>query len=158
MNLRLRLTLVVAVTFALVVVGCTYAAHVSAKGRLRAETDQFLVQRATRFAHTPPNQFPNTGNDGDDGRGPGGGPALSDPDAVVQILDADGDVHSSIAGQPALPIDPQDPTISRHGGHERFRDATVKHVPYRLLTLALPGAGAAATPRNTHRDNDQPPT
>jgi two-component system sensor histidine kinase MprB len=154
MNLRLRLTLVVAVTFALVVVGCTYAAHVSAKGRLRAETDQFLSQRAARFAHTPPNQFPSTGNDGDDGRGPGGGPALSDPDAVVQILDADGDVHSSIAGQPALPIDAQDRVISRHGGHARFRDATVKNVTYRVLTVELPGGGAAQIARNITGDND----
>ena len=57
------------------------------------------------------NEFPNTGK-GDDGRGPAGGPALFDPDAVVQILDADGDVHSSITGQPALPIDAGDRTIA----------------------------------------------
>ena len=61
MSLRLRLTLVVAVTFALVVVGCIYAAHVSAKSRLRAETDEFLLQRSARFAHTQPNQFPDNG-------------------------------------------------------------------------------------------------
>src|SRR6185436_1261707 len=134
MSLRLRLTLVVAVTFALVVVGCTYAAHVSAKNRLRAETDQFLLQRSARFAHTQPNQFPDNGKDHDDGRGGGGGPALSDPDAVVQILDADGDVHSSIAGQPALPIDAADRALAAHGGDSRFRDVTVKNVAYRVLT------------------------
>ena len=153
MSLRLRLTLVVAVTFALVVVGCTYAAHVSAKGRLRAETDQFLLQRAARFAHTPGSQFSNTGK-GDDGRGPAGGPALFDPDAVVQILDADGDVHSSITGQPALPIDAHDRTIARNGGKSRFRDVTVKKVEYRALTVALPGGGAAQIARNISGDND----
>jgi two-component system sensor histidine kinase MprB len=154
MSLRLRLTLVVAVTFALVVVGCTYAAHVSAKGRLRAETDDFLVQRSARFAHTAPNQFPDTGNDGDDGRGHGGGPALSDPDAVVQILDADGDVHSSITGQPALPIDAGDRDLAAHGGHSRFRDVTVKGVSYRVLTVALSGGGAAQIARNVEGEHD----
>jgi two-component system sensor histidine kinase MprB len=154
MNLRLRLTLVVAVTFALVVVGCTYAAHVSAKGRLRAETDEFLLQRSTRFAHTQPNQFPDDGKDGDDGRGRGGGPALSDPDAVVQILDADGDVHSSIAGQPALPIDAHDRGLAEDGGDSRFRDVTVNDVAYRMLTVALPGGGAAQIARNVEGDND----
>ena len=154
MSLRLRLTLVVAVTFALVVVGCTYAAHVSAKGRLQAETDQFLEQRAARFAHTPPNQFPDNGNDGDDGRGPRGGPALSEPDAVVQILDADGDVHSTITGQPALPVDAGDRKLAAHGGHSRFRNVTVTGAAYRVLTIALPGGGAAQIARNIEGDND----
>jgi two-component system sensor histidine kinase MprB len=154
MSLRLRLTLVVAVTFALVVVGCTYAAHVSAQDRLRAETDQFLLQRSARFAHTQPNQFPDSGKDGDDGHGSSGGPALSDPDAVVQILDADGDVHSSIAGQPALPIDAQDRALAAHGGDSRFRDVAVKNVDYRVLTVALPGGGAAQIARDISGDND----
>ena len=106
MSLRLRLTLVVAVTFALVVVGCAYAAHVSAKNRLRAGDRRVPRSNGRRGSRdTQPDQFPDTGKDRDDGRGRGGGPALSDPDAVVQILDADGDVHSSIAGQPALPVD-----------------------------------------------------
>jgi two-component system sensor histidine kinase MprB len=153
MNLRLRLTLVVAVTFALVVVGCTYAAHVSAKGRLRAETDQFLQQRSARFANTPGSEFPENGSDGDEGHGRGG-PALSDPDAVVQILDSHGRVHSSITGQPALPIDATDRGLARHGGHSRFRDVTVKGVAYRVLTVALPGSGAAQVARNVEGEHD----
>ncbi len=154
MSLRLRLTLVVAVTFALVVVGCTYAAHVSARSRLRAETDQFLVQRASRYAHTSGNEFPQNGGDGDEGAGPGGGPSLSEPDAVVQILDRNGHVHSSIKGQPALPIDAGDRVLAQQGGKSRFRDATVKEVSYRVLTVALPGGGAAQIARNIDGDND----
>lgn len=154
MNLRLRLTLVVALTFALVVVGCTYAAHVSARSRLRAETDQFLVQRASRYAHTSGNEFPQNGGDGDEVPGPGGGPSLSEPDAVVQILDRNGDVHSSISGQPALPIDARDRGLAQHGGKSRFRDVTVKKVVYRVLTVALPGGGAAQIARNIDGDND----
>jgi len=154
MNLRLRLTLVVAITFALVVVGCTYAAHVSASQRLRAETDQFLAQRSTRFAHTPQGEFADNGSDGDESRGAGGGPALSDPDAVAQILDAAGHVKSSIAGQPPLPIDAGDRRLAQHGGTRRFRDVTVQHVAYRVLTVALPGGGAAQIARNITGDND----
>ena len=50
MSLRVRLALVVAITFAIVVVGCVFAAHVSASHELRAETDRFLAatRRATR--------------------------------------------------------------------------------------------------------------
>ncbi|MDQ1481793.1 MAG: two-component system, OmpR family, sensor histidine kinase MprB [Actinomycetota bacterium] len=154
MNLRLRLTLVVAVTFALVVVGCTYAAHVSARSRLRAETDQFLLTRADRFAHTPGNEFPQNGGDGDEAGGAGGGPSLSDPDAVVQILDSKGRVHSSIAGQPAIPIDSGDRVLAEHGGASRFRDVTVKGVEYRVLTVALTGGGAAQIARSIEGDHD----
>ena len=42
MSLRIRLALIVAVILAVVVVGCVYAAHVSARTTLRAETDRFL--------------------------------------------------------------------------------------------------------------------
>jgi two-component system sensor histidine kinase MprB len=153
MNLRIRLTLVVAVTFALVVVGCTYAAHVSARSRLRAETDQFLLQRAGRFAHTPGDDF-GRNTDGDEGRAPSGGPALFDPDAVVQILDTSGRVDRSIPGQPALPIDAADRALARSGGTSRFHDVTVKKVPYRVLTVALPGGGAAQIARNIDGDHD----
>ena len=85
MSLRIRLTLVVAVTFAVVVVGCVYAAHLSASRQLRSETDKFLLQRSTRFANTPPGEFPeNDGdNDGDDKAQAETGPALADPDAVT---------------------------------------------------------------------------
>ena len=66
MSLRLRLLLVVATTFAVVVVGCVYAAHVSTEQELRSETDRFLVQRA----HDPG----ITSGFGDHGPGPRGGP------------------------------------------------------------------------------------
>lgn len=154
MNLRLRLTLVVAVTFGLVVVGCTYAAHVSASSRLRSETDQFLLQRSARFATTQSNEFPQNGGDGDESGGPGSGPALADPDTIVRILDAQGQVHSSIKGQPALPINAHDRQLAQHGGHASFRNVTVEHVPYRVLTVALPHGGAALIARSVKADND----
>src|SRR5580765_1987526 len=99
MSLRLRLTLVVAVTFALVVIGCTYAAHVSASRQLRSQTDDFLLQRSARFTQSRPGGFlpgpqrPERGRERE-------GPALADPDALTQILAANGAVAQYITGQP----------------------------------------------------------
>jgi len=154
MSLRLRLTLVVAITFALVVVGCTYAAHVSASRQLRSETDAFLLDRSTRFTHAPPNKFPQGGHDIDDG-GQGGSFPLADPDAVAQIIDTGGTVDSYIPGQPALPIDAKDRLLAQQGGHPRFRDVTVDDSSYRMLTVALPnGGGAVQIARAIDADED----
>jgi two-component system sensor histidine kinase MprB len=153
MSLRLRLTLVVAVTFALVVIGCVYAAHLSASRQLRSETDAFLLSRSTRFTHTPPDHFQPGGQDPDDDSG-GGGPPLADPDAVTQILDASGNVVSSIKGQPALPVDSTDRAIARTGGHPTFRDVNVGDDTFRVLTAPLPGHGAVQIARSVEADND----
>src|SRR3954470_1872396 len=153
MSLRLRLTLVVAVTFALVVIGCTYAAHVSASRKLRSESDAFLLQRADRFRHTPPNGFQHGGQSPGDDRGLRG-PALSDPDALTQILTTEGAVASYITGQPQLPVDTADRTIAEHGGTPRMRNITVGDDHYRVLTVALPGGGAAQIARDIGADNE----
>jgi two-component system sensor histidine kinase MprB len=147
MNLRLRLTLVVAVTFAMVVIGCTYAAHVSASQQLRSETDAFLIGRSTRFTKTPQSELPRGGVDADDGR-VGGGPPLFDPDAVTQILDPTGTVSGYTPGQPALPINTSDRLLAQKGGHSRFRDIKVGDDSYRMLTVALPNHGAVEIARS----------
>jgi two-component system sensor histidine kinase MprB len=153
MSLRLRLTLVVAVTFALVVVGCTYAAHVSASRQLRSETDAFLVGRATRFTSVAPSELPRGGRDADDGR-VGNGPPLSDPDATTQILDANGNVTGYQPGQPALPVNASDRRLAQQGGHSRFRNITLGDDTYRMLTVALPNHGAVEIARSIQADND----
>ncbi len=153
MSLRLRLTLVVAITFALVVVGSVYAAHVSASRQLKSQTDQFLVQRSERFTHVAPNELPHGGQDADDGGGPTG-PALADPDTVTQLLDRQGRVISSINGQPRLPIDAHDRAIASSGGRMHFRDASVGNERYRVLTVALPGGGAAQIGRGIDANTD----
>ena len=153
MSLRLRLTLVVAVTFALVVVGSVYAAHVSARHQLRAAADNFLLQRSDRFADAPPGNVPHggqpTGGDHDHG-----GPALADPDALTQILNSHGAIASYITGQPQLPVDGTDRAIAETGGRPRFRDVTVGDDPYRMLTIALPNGGAAQIARDVSADHD----
>jgi two-component system sensor histidine kinase MprB len=152
MNLRLRLTLVVGITFALVVIGCVYAAQLSASRQLRSATDSFLLQRADRFSHANPGEFPSGRHDADDG-GPKGGPALADPDAVTQIIDSNGTVVSSIAGQPALPVDAHDRALAQSGGHPHFRDIRIGDDAYRVLTVALPTGGAALIARSIEADN-----
>jgi len=153
MSLRLRLTLVVATTFALVVVGCVYAAHVSARHQLRAATDTFLRQRSDRFTRAP-NNFPHGGQpDPDRDNDHPGGPTLADPDALTQLLSSRGTVASYIAGQPALPVDARDRAIAQQGGAPRFRDVRVGDDSYRMLTIALPGGGAAQIARGIDADN-----
>jgi len=152
MSLRLRLTLVVAVTFALVVVGCTFAAHLSASQQLRSETDAFLQSRSTRFTQVPRANFPRGGQDPDDGGGPGG-PPLADPDAVTQILDSNGVVNSYIAGQPTLPIDATDRLLAQRGGRSQFRNITIGDDSYRMLTVALPNHGAVQIARSVASDD-----
>ena len=127
MSLRFRLLLVVATTFAIVVVGCVYAAHVSTRQELRAETDRFLMQRAhdpgitSGFDHRPrPGSTGVSGN-----KEPDEGPQLAEPDAIVQLLDAQGRVVRSIANQPAIPVDSRDKKIAAHGGDPRFRTVTI---------------------------------
>ena len=153
MSLRWRLTLVVAVTFGLVVVGCTYAAHVSASRQLRSETDAFLLQRSTRFTNAPPDGLPS-GPQRSDGDRDREGPALADPDALTQILTPAGTIESYISGQPELPVDATDRAIAQHGGGPRFRDVGVGEDSFRVLTVALPGGGAAQIARAVDANND----
>ena len=149
MSLRVRLLIIVATTFAVVVVGCVYAAHVSTRQELRAETDRFLLQRAHDprvtggFDHGPPN-----GGAGGNGNQPTTAPDLAEPDAIVQLLDTNGTVVRSIANQPAIPIDSTDKQIAAHGGTPRFRTVTIAGTEYRVLTTALPGGGAAQIARS----------
>jgi two-component system sensor histidine kinase MprB len=148
--------LVVSVTFMLVVVGCVFAAHVVASRQLRSATDQFLTQRAERFTEAPSGALPSDpsgGFDGSPGPDPNDRVPLADPDALTQILSANGIVTSSIQGQPALPVDAHDMTLATSGGKPRFRDATIQDSPYRILTVALPHGGAVQIARSVKSDN-----
>ncbi len=156
MSLRFRLLLVVATTFAIVVVGCVYAAHVSTRQELRAETDRFLLQRAhdpgitSGFDHRPvPGSTGVSGN-----KEPDDGPQLAEPDAIVQLLDAKGRVVRSIANQPAMPVDTGDKNLAAHGGDPRFRTVTISGTQYRVLTVSSPQGGAAQIARSIADTNN----
>jgi len=159
-NLRLRLLLVVATTFAIVVIGCVYAAHVSTRQELRSETDRFLMQRAHDAGITSGfgNHGPQPGGDGGPGVSPNqqsdGGRPLAEPDAIVQLLDANGAVVRSIANQPVIPIDSTDKAIAAHGGNPRFRTVTIAGTEYRVLTVAARSGGAAQIARSIADTNN----
>ncbi len=148
MSLRLRLLLVVGTTFAVVVVGCVYAAHVSTQQELRAETDRFLMQRA----HDP-GIVSGFGDHGPPSGGGDGAPPLAEPDAIVQLLDAKGSVVRSIANQPAIPVDARDRDIAAHGGTPRFHTTTISGTQYRVLTVPSEG-GAAQIARSISDTNN----
>ena len=151
MSLRIRLLLVVAITFAVVVVGCVYAAHVSTSHELRAQTDRFLLQRSQdgRIQH---------GLEASSGGAPGGPfspPAprsdFAEPDAFVQLIRADG----TVARRPlvSIPVDARDRDIAQHKQPPLFRTATIDGTPYRILTVSVPG-GAAQIARSVKETND----
>jgi two-component system sensor histidine kinase MprB len=157
-SLRIRLMVVVATTFAVVVVGCVYAAHVSAQRDLRHETDQFLMQRSRSpvFTVGAPDHGPRFSNLIPKGEEP---PALkataplAEPDALVQVLDAKGDVVRSIADQPAIPIDSADKQLAAEEGSPRLRTTSIDGKSYRVLTMSLPHGGAAQIARSIAETN-----
>src|SRR5205085_1282372 len=168
-TLRTRLTLAVAAIVAAAVVSGAYASHYTTSRELRTEADKFLLSRAERFTSRP-GPGPGGGGGGPgDGRGGGRpsfdlGPApvggdrdsgqLLGLDAVTQVLDTNGAVISSVAGQPALPIDAHDRLLARAGGRPRLRDVRVGDVHYRMLTASLPGGGVVQLGRSLSETDD----
>jgi two-component system sensor histidine kinase MprB len=150
-SLRIRLALVVATTFAVVVIGCIYAAHVSARQQLRSETDHFLQQRASdsRFPRDPGGfRPPPSGSPEDTGR------QFANFDTVVQFIDADGSVQHPIPGQPALPVSPKDKQLAASGGTPVIRDAKVNGTAYRVITAPTPNGGALQIGRSVADSNN----
>jgi two-component system sensor histidine kinase MprB len=154
-SLRIRLALVVATTFAVVVVGCVYAAHVSAERALRRETDRFLVQRSRSpvFTAGARNREPRFGDLNSPEAPPRGGPVFAEPDALVQLLDKNGDVVRSFAGQPSIPVDKTDRQLAAAPGSPRLRTTHVDGKEYRVLTMSLPDGGAAQIARSIAESN-----
>lgn len=158
MNLRTRLTIIVAAIVAGAVIVGGYAVLYSTKHELRSQVDSFLVARAARFIRQPP---------GAPARGPGGGPgpggparfgvdrgALADFDAVVQVVDRNGRVTQSIADQPALPLSSHDRNLALGGGPAEVHDVTVGGTHYRMLTAALPAGGAVQIARSLEENDN----
>ncbi|HVJ95538.1 MAG TPA: hypothetical protein VNC41_01755, partial [Acidimicrobiia bacterium] len=156
MSLRVRLALIVATTFAIVVIGCVYAAHVSAQQELRGETDRFLEQRArdpriTGERNNPffPNQGPNQGQGPNFAR-----PAFVEPDAVTQFLRENGTIVRTFNDSPKLPVDDRDKEIAATGTGRQLRNASVDGEAFRVITVGIPGGGAAQIGRSIEETNE----
>jgi two-component system sensor histidine kinase MprB len=160
MSLRWRLALVVGVIFAVVVVGCVFAAHLSASQELRAETDRFLQSRAND---------PRLQEGFGPGRNPGGpnGPfqlptsnvdqtqppqrRFVQPDVIIQTINANGTVDR--ASSPQLPVDKHDAAMASAAAPPRLRTVTVDGTPYRVITVHTP-SGAVQLARSIQETND----
>lgn len=158
MTLRTRLTLAVAAVVAAAVVAGAFAAHLSTQTELRNEADKFLTTRAGRFTQDQDGDRNGGGLDigpgpGPEGRPPGRNGPLLELDAVTQVLNRDGNITSSVAGQPTLPVDATDTAIAAHGGTRR-RDVHIDGVHYRMLTAGLPQGGAVQLARNVTETDD----
>ncbi len=155
MSLRVRLAAMVAVTFAIVVIGCVYAAHVSASNSLRNETDRFLTQRAhdPRVTNGPPNfqgdrppPFSISTGGGEQEQG-----EFADPDALVQFIRSDGSV--AFTSNPAIPVNATDRAIAAGNASQRFTTTRIGDDSYRVLTTPVPGGAAQIAREVSSTDN-----
>jgi two-component system sensor histidine kinase MprB len=150
MTLRTRLTVLVLAIVVATVAGAALAARYSTSRELRREVDRFLVTRTQQFAG------PGFGRADE---GPRQRPGDRDPfvvvDAVSQVIDRNGAIVSSVAGQPVLPVDAGDRELAAGGEHQqvRLRDVRVDGVHYRLATAAL-GPGRAVQVARDLRETD----
>jgi two-component system sensor histidine kinase MprB len=147
MSLRVRLLGAVAVTFGVVVIGCVYAAHVSASRELREQTDEFLTRRANE---------PQIQHGVDDfqwrGRpGPPEPPQFAEPDAFVQLIATDGSVAQP--SQIDIPVDDEARAVARGAAPAQFSSATIDGEEYRVLTVPVRG-GAAQIARSIEETNN----
>jgi two-component system sensor histidine kinase MprB len=124
---------------------------------LRGEIDRFLVQRSNeppfqfRTNGQPPNGFPGVGNGGFRI----GGRQLERPDAIVQVLDADG--STARASDPALPVSQQDKALAAAPGKPHFSTVSVDGTHYRMLTTHIGvngGGGALQIARSIEETNE----
>ncbi|MEQ8717834.1 MAG: HAMP domain-containing sensor histidine kinase [Acidimicrobiales bacterium] len=148
MSLRGRLASLLAGAVVTAVVIATVGAYFSARGAFTDEIDEFLSARADRLTGAP------SLAEGFDARRvraaarPGlDGVVLLEFDALVQILDRTGAVRFSVESQPALPVDATDRRIAANGDGERYRTVSIDGDDFRVLTAALPGAGAVQVAR-----------
>ena len=160
MTLRSR---VIAIVTVLVIVGvglASLAAYRATQSELVDETDRFLTTRADELVDgqrlPPPNpRDDRDGSRGDDDRdendrNDGGSgsddPKLaSDPDALSQTIDRNGDITAT--SDRDLPVTDVDRAVAK-GGTSVIRDITIDESPYRMITSPDEPAGAVQVARD----------
>jgi two-component system sensor histidine kinase MprB len=144
-TLRVRVAIAVAVIVAVAVAAAALLSYQGTSSGLRQQVDTFLDARAQRFTQgnlTLQQLDLNTAN------GTRDRPRFAEFDAVTQILDASGNVSSSVAGEPSLPVNGVDVALAQSGGSSVPRDVSVAGHHYRMLTVALKGGGAVQIARD----------
>ena len=163
MTLRSR---VIAIVTVLVVVGvglASLAAYRATQSELVDETDRFLTTRADELVdgqrQPPPDQRDERDGDrddndrdddvrNDDGRDDDDRDDIklaSDPDALTQTIDRNGDITATSGRD--LPVTDADRAIA-DGGKSVIRDITIDESPYRMITSPDEPAGAVQVARD----------
>jgi two-component system sensor histidine kinase MprB len=154
---------VIAIVTVLVIVGvglASLAAYRATQSELVDETDRFLTTRADELVDgqrlPPPNpRDDRDGSRGDDDRdendrndGGSGSDDLklaSDPDALSQTIDRNGDITAT--SDRDLPVTDVDRAVAK-GGTSVIRDITIDESPYRMITSPDEPAGAVQVARD----------
>lgn len=157
MSLRARLALLFGLLTAAGIAVVALLVFRSADTELASETDEFLERRAADVIEgrrEPPRD-----------RGRRGAPSAEeleldfafDPDAIVQTLDATGEITASSTSDIVLPVSATDVVIAEaladkdSAGSKKsdeFRDVTIDGIDYRLYTVSIPGGGAVQVARS----------
>jgi two-component system, OmpR family, sensor histidine kinase MprB len=148
MSLRWRIALALAAVAAVVSVLAATGAYVSTARQLYGTIDDTLLDKVRdpdlfrpgpRFGGPP-------GAHRDDWGCPQ--PGRLQPASVVQLVPADAEVESCIAGTAALPVDDDDLALARDGGSLRLRTVSVDGTSYRVLTAPWVDGGAIQLARD----------
>jgi two-component system sensor histidine kinase MprB len=154
MSLRWRFALILAASTIVVSVAAGAAAVWSTSRALTGEVNSFLI---TRLAQIPPQLADQLGDvieseqpiivpvrSGLSGRGTNQDRSFLVPDALVQVVDADGSVLLRFEDAPDIPVDPAAVT----GRRPFFATTLVDGVPYRFVARSLDGGGAVLIARD----------
>lgn len=151
MTLRTR---VVAILAGLVLVGiaaASLAAYQSAASELSSETDRFLTARADEVLDGQ-RARPRQPNDDDRPQPRTDDLDLaSDPDAIAQTIDRDGNVEASEGGN--LPVTAIDEAVA-DGDKAVIRDIEIDGEAFRMITAPAPDGGAVQIAQSTASTND----
>ena len=159
MTLRSR---VIAIVTVLVVVGvglASLAAYRATRSELVDETDRFLTTRAEELVDGQRQPPPNQRDERDDNRNDNDGDGrdddrdddrddiklASDPDALSQTIDRNGDITATSGRD--LPVTEVDRTVA-DGGKSVIRDITLDESPYRMITAPSEPGGAVQVARD----------
>ena len=148
MTLRARIAAAAGLAVALAVIAAAAAVYLGVRGQLRGEVDESLRERTEAVV----------GIGGPEGlrlRGPDGPPGLprprpepfGGPEGYVQLVLPDGRAVSRPGGVGQLPVDERAREIAAGGSGSYLTDMTVDGVHLRVLTQALPRAGALQVAR-----------
>ena len=154
MTLRLRITLLVALAVAVAVAAVAGTAWVLTARELRGEVDQFLHDRAAAagiavgLGTEAGEQFEQRRGRFPGARGQFNPGILQQPDAVVQIISADGTVLVVVGQSTRLPVEEIDFEIANGNSSAMFRDAEIEDEHYRIYTTPAVGDTAVQIGRS----------